>query len=462
VDGTTSRDNVILHLYQSFTAYDWLQSQFEGIAVLNISRSENELNILVTPLVNKRATCAENNITTQVSALALETFYKTLPNISRDSIVGPNITDTEDRSTCRVVVSVPTEGGEASILGKVLGGVIGAFVCCALIAGIIIVWKSRINRDREDLQQLPPEVRWYYEQYYTDPASWSKCEQGNVLFFHKKIKEGLELWERMQEMVYEYASASESIVIGDAYAIYNPALVRAFITQLKINQSRKLADPFLFTQQSYMLMNDSESKSIVKEKFNERIAACLWNDDNTIPDIIPALHGTSMEVAWKICSTGFAALSSLDNGFYGKGIYFTTHMQYALSYFIGKKSPGVLISFVLPGNCYPVTEDPDGPNSLIGAPLTAGFNSHFAITNIRGGIATEEDEVHYDEIVISQEAQATPFMLLSIQPKNLLKLQKSLEGTSHRGTKLDDFTSEKTDSSPRSSDVLLEEETPQV
>jgi hypothetical protein len=35
----------------------------------------------------------------------------------------------------------------------------------------------------------------------------------------------------------------------------------------------------------------------------------------------------------KICGTGFANLSSLDDGFYGKGIYFTTYALYALPYF---------------------------------------------------------------------------------------------------------------------------------
>ena len=42
-----------------------------------------------------------------------------------------------------------------------------------------------------------------------------------------------------------------------------------------------------------------------------------------VPIIIMA-HGTSFEVGKSIASKGFATLASLDAGFYGKGIYFTS------------------------------------------------------------------------------------------------------------------------------------------
>jgi hypothetical protein len=40
------------------------------------------------------------------------------------------------------------------------------------------------------------------------------------------------------------------------------------------------------------------------------------------------VHGTGLEVGQSICGTGFVALSSLDAGYYGKGIYFTTNSLY--------------------------------------------------------------------------------------------------------------------------------------
>ncbi len=44
--------------------------------------------------------------------------------------------------------------------------------------------------------------------------------------------------------------------------------------------------------------------------------------------IMRAWHGTSMEVAKKILTTGFANLAVLDDGWFGKGMYFSTSPEY--------------------------------------------------------------------------------------------------------------------------------------
>jgi len=58
----------------------------------------------------------------------------------------------------------------------------------------------------------------------------------------------------------------------------------------------------------------------VNQSYNELVASFSWNSSK-IEDlpIIAVVHGTDEDIAWKIISAGFAALSSLDDGFYGKG-----------------------------------------------------------------------------------------------------------------------------------------------
>jgi len=73
------------------------------------------------------------------------------------------------------------------------------------------------------------------------------------------------------------------------------------------------------------------------------------------------------------------SLSNLDAGYYGKGIYFTTFIFYASPYFAQQESPAVLISFVVMGNTYPVVEHHKSKNSLLGAPLQSGYNSHYVV-----------------------------------------------------------------------------------
>lgn len=48
--------------------------------------------------------------------------------------------------------------------------------------------------------------------------------------------------------------------------------------------------------------------------------------------ILRAWHGTSLEQAHKILKTGFANLAILDDGWFGKGIYFSTNPEYLLSF----------------------------------------------------------------------------------------------------------------------------------
>jgi hypothetical protein len=48
----------------------------------------------------------------------------------------------------------------------------------------------------------------------------------------------------------------------------------------------------------------------------------------------------------------------LDVGFFGSGIYFTTSAKYSIPYFATKPNPAIIISYLIPGNPYPVVEQP--------------------------------------------------------------------------------------------------------
>src|SRR5262245_61086501 len=78
----------------------------------------------------------------------------------------------------------------------------------------------------------------------------------------------------------------------------------------------------------------------------ERIDALSWNANEVVP-ILPVVPGTRLtsflqhspqsgSVAWKIVENGFSALSTLDAGYYGSGIYFTSSVLYATPYYATK------------------------------------------------------------------------------------------------------------------------------
>jgi len=85
-----------------------------------------------------------------------------------------------------------------------------------------------------------------------------------------------------------------------------------------------------------------------------------WNKEKLTsqlpgPVIIPMLQGTTKEVVWKICSSGFTTVATLDDGYYGKGIYFSSCVDYAHSY---TKDNYFMLALVIPGNVCPVTQEP--------------------------------------------------------------------------------------------------------
>lgn len=135
--------------------------------------------------------------------------------------------------------------------------------------------------------------------------------------------------------------------------------------------------------------------------------------------------GTSRETAWKIVKSGFATVATIDEGYFGKGIYFTSDVNYAKYYAelaAGKSRPRgkqcLILSVVIPGNIYPVTEDHKGPDSLLSKPCKGvGYQSHF--TNVHstrdgnfGCVCNPPQPDNYDELVVFQDAQALPLFII--------------------------------------------------
>jgi len=155
--------------------------------------------------------------------------------------------------------------------------------------------------------------------------------------------------------------------------------------------------------------------------YNKYIEKFSWNinpADSTLLPVIVAVHGTSRKIADKICNTGFAALSSLDQGYYGQGIYFTCHVPYIFPYVAGAENPTMVVVLVFPGNVYPVIENPGGDNSLLGKNIKTGYQSHFVVTTKSGQPATMLDEEIYDELLVVQESQIVPIYLVELKSSN--------------------------------------------
>eukprot|EP00028_Trichosphaerium_sp_Am-I-7-wt_P004092 CAMPEP_0168522946 /NCGR_PEP_ID=MMETSP0405-20121227/9663_1 /TAXON_ID=498012 /ORGANISM="Trichosphaerium sp, Strain Am-I-7 wt" /LENGTH=236 /DNA_ID=CAMNT_0008544671 /DNA_START=647 /DNA_END=1354 /DNA_ORIENTATION=- len=139
------------------------------------------------------------------------------------------------------------------------------------------------------------------------------------------------------------------------------------------------------------------------------------------------VHGTSPEAALSIVKAGFGTVSSLDGGYYGQGIYFTSSLEYACSYDTsGNRELTLVLSLVTPGNVYPVTEKPNDDDNFYGKPIKPGYQSHYTLVD-KKGIVVAEDKVNKamrDELVVAQDVQAVARYIIKVV-KHKRKTSKS-------------------------------------
>eukprot|EP01126_Amoeba_proteus_P015888 TRINITY_DN17227_c0_g1_i1.p1 TRINITY_DN17227_c0_g1~~TRINITY_DN17227_c0_g1_i1.p1 ORF type:complete len:397 (+),score=77.99 TRINITY_DN17227_c0_g1_i1:548-1738(+) len=290
-------------------------------------------------------------------------------------------------------------------------------ICFLGVLCLVMFHFYRKNKKEAAYLTLPPEVQSHIKQFYKEKIMWEK--EGQPSFYKKMLSFTSHEGQKVQDLLLHYLSG-EKTIIREMYAVVNPTLLKNFISTRTILEGRsKETDSSGTPWRSF----NKKEKEIVWEIYSKLVHQYPWNKDSTVP-IIPAVHGTDMNTAWQICSTGFAALSSLDAGYYGKGIYFSTHVDYILPYYATKPNPAIIISYLVPGNIFPVTENHKRPGSLRGTALKSGYQSHYVVTERKGSIpnlfkSNVSGKKLFDELVIGKKTQILPayfFLVYFKQP----------------------------------------------
>jgi len=116
------------------------------------------------------------------------------------------------------------------------------------------------------------------------------------------------------------------------------------------------------------------------------------------------IQGKNESTAWRIAKNGFGMAGTTEEGFFGRGIYFTSQFSYA-SHYSARNKEGrkvFLLSLVTPGNIFPVTEHPyltkengellfipgsrrpkPNPEGLLAQPCKVGYQSHYTLVHTR-------------------------------------------------------------------------------
>jgi len=110
--------------------------------------------------------------------------------------------------------------------------------------------------------------------------------------------------------------------------------------------------------------------------------------------VVPMLHATSESAVWQICQQGLAIVvkeNIKDEGFFGRGLYLTSSLDYASSYPEGQTSNIFLVCCTLPVHTFPVTEHPHGSSSLKGKHRRDGYFSHYTVGKLLFHLKLQEE-----------------------------------------------------------------------
>jgi len=151
---------------------------------------------------------------------------------------------------------------------------------------------------------------------------------------------------------------------------------------------------------------------------------------------MPVIQGTHENAAHRIAKNGFGTVATLDPGFFGQGIYFTSKLRYAAHEYAKKAEDGSLvlvISLASPGNVLPISADPKinklpNPQGYLGKPRQEGYQSHYTAVYMpdKGGtygypLRSAPTEASWDELVVFEPAQALPVFLIYLDPGKLVR-----------------------------------------
>jgi len=309
-------------------------------------------------------------------------------------------------------------------------------VIAAVGLAIFLIRRQRANRGHtgggepgtglRDVSALVHDFNDYFLLAGVPKKKWD-IHQGRS--HHQLLQPNSEAYQTVLALFNALDGTPLAVAISAIYGVINPQIATNFLGHRSVLARRLENDPNLFKKEDWRKNSQLDLRQWTMHQFGVLTQSSPWNTIGELVPVVPMVHGTDAAVAWKILDTGFSALSSLDAGFYGCGIYFTSSAQYALPYYSTKKNPAVLICLAIPGNVYPATEHPKEENSLMGQPIKSGYQSHFVLTTKDGNPCKQRaaPDSHYDELVLGQEAQVVPIAIIEFSQGKLAPFAKMFQ-----------------------------------
>ncbi len=215
---------------------------------------------------------------------------------------------------------------------------------------------------------------------------------------------------------------SSDIDIDKIELVHNPESYRMFLQQINRTERKQ-------TQVAFQPHLNTESNPAERKKILEHLQTLIHQvKHNRTAPVVRVWHGCKRAIVSSLISDGFAALGKLDNGWFGKAMYFTSSAEYAAKY---TNPTGCLIMcYVILLNPFPVITDdaPPGVPSKTFRFYGTGNYSNYQCHYIPVAPVTEDtssnfrpppngvQDARYDEFAIFQQADILPQVIVHLKP----------------------------------------------
>jgi len=222
-------------------------------------------------------------------------------------------------------------------------------------------------------------------------------------------------------IVSKYLRSMDRSLIGNIDIVHNAAQLRLFHGAIETFEKR--LETGLFNAELSFESNPEERQKVLTRLRSSPILA----KHNRKALIVGGFHGTTVEKAESILKVGFANLATLDDGWYGKGIYFTSQPQYAYQYCKTKSNPCLIFSYLILANPFPVIWDDAKSTSDLrfkAKPNYRNYGCHFVpVIHYKGAdyrppnpdVPAHSNAELLDEIVLFQETHIMPFAIVNLK-----------------------------------------------
>ncbi|CAF0794228.1 unnamed protein product [Adineta steineri] len=319
---------------------------------------------------------------------------------------------------------------QANYIGLIVGIVLAvlSILVLAVVASYVIVQKRKVLKLNKQFQgdfNLPIDQKYLKKKHNYGSKIFSyELDESNA--FHWPFARLVKTWMGPQTSGFD---------IRMMEIVENRDKFNHFRQQIEIVESRQ-------NQSAFQPAVDKETNAKERQKVLKRLDGLYKQvTNNRNVNIVRVWHGCNKQLLPQLLGEGFASLGQLDDGWFGKGIYFSSSAEYASRYCPQNENSCLIMCYVLVLNPFPVIHN-DAPKHakprdfrFYGRGNHRTYQCHYIpVAPVSGEKSTMDfrpspegtDRAIYDELVVFESANILPQIVVHLKPSESLSPQIQL------------------------------------